>query len=524
MAAPAHVRTDAPRADGVAGWGWLAAALCLGALVWLLPRYRDFFHDDAFITLRYVARWLGGHGLSWTDGEFVEGFTHPWWLLQLAGLGALGAPLPEAARGLGVAYLLALFGLWRVSGAGWWMALLLACQPGLLLWAWGGLETVSFCFWLLAALVLAQRGEGAEPRFALAAGLAFALAALTRPEAAGVAALVAAGWFWRGRAQGAGRLLLALALPLLLVTAARWLYFGDFLPNSARAKLGGVPLWATWQLGLAYLAMNWAAWAPAAAVALVSAALQPRGGLLLETCGAALLVAVVLAGGDHMPGGRFALPAGVVFALAAALRFGSLAPARQRWALVTVAAAVALQLAGGRGMPRTLDPAARVGERVGAYLAEHLPAGALVATATAGSTAYFAPELRFIDTLGLNDRHIALRAPVPLETAWQQIPGHRKGDGAYVLERMPDVVILGPAEGYLGAPPRAWFLTDFELASNPEFARRYAAHRFAVGDGIELLAFLRQDAPTVKVLAAAGQRIGAPESRSGPRLPPNPLR
>ncbi|MBW2267571.1 MAG: hypothetical protein JRH16_03260 [Deltaproteobacteria bacterium] len=522
MAEPARAPRSAPRADRVAEW--LAAGLCLGAVAWLLPRYSEFFHDDAYITLRYVARWLGGRGLSWNDGEFVEGFSHPAWLLQLAGLGALGAPLAGAARALGVAYLLALFGLWRASRASWLPALLLATQPGLLLWAWGGLETVSFCFWLLAALLLVERADAAGPGSASVAGAAFALATLTRPEAAGVAALVAVWWTWTGRREAALRLVVALALPLAVVACARWLWFGDLLPNSARAKLGGVPLLATWQLGLAYLLANWAAWLPAACVAGLGVALQPRGGGRLEACGAALLLAVVLAGGDHMPGGRFALPAGAVFALAAARRLPGLPVPRRMLAVAGVAAAAGLQLAGGRGLPRELDPAARVGEQVGRVLAKRLPPGALVATATAGSTPYFAPDLRFIDTLGLNDRHIASRSPVPLETAWQSVPGHRKGDGAYVLARAPDVVILGPAEGYLGEPPRLWFLTDFELAGSAEFHARYLPYRFALADGGELVAFLRRDAPAVERLAASGQALGAAAMRAPSIRPPNPVR
>lgn len=525
MGEPALARTSAPRAEPIAGG--VAAALCLAALVWLLPLYRDFFHDDAFITLRYVARWLSGHGLSWNDAEYVEGFTHPWWLLQLTGLGALGVPLQAASRLLGVAYLLGLFALCRASRVSWWLVLLLATQPGLMLWAWGGLETVSFCFWLLLALVLVERVSAGESRVSVLAGIVFALAALTRPEAVGVAALVVAACWWSGQRDSALRLSAVIVVLLVLTTAVRWLWFGDILPNSARAKLGGAPLLETWQLGLAYLAANWAAWLPAAGVALVTFVLRPAGSVRLEVYGAALLFAVVLAGGDHMPGGRFALPAGVVFVLAAARRYEALEASRRRLVLGAVLVAAGLQLSGVGGLPRELDPAARVGEQVGRYLAKRLPAGAVVATATAGATAYFAPDLRFIDTLGLNDRRIASRSPVPIEAAWQRVPGHLKGDGAYVLEREPDVVILGPAQGYLGVPPRAWFLTDFELASSAEFQRRYVPYRFKLDEGLDLVAFLRSGATAAAALSAAGRHL-RPVSMQGPTSPPtrgpNPVR
>ena len=78
--------------------------LITGALVALIAlhvlhvlRY-NFVSDDAFISLRYAANLLAGHGLVFNPGERVEGFTSPLWTLLLAGFGACGFNLPEAAR------------------------------------------------------------------------------------------------------------------------------------------------------------------------------------------------------------------------------------------------------------------------------------------------------------------------------------------------------------------------------------------------------------------------------------------
>ena len=61
----------------------------------------------------------------------------------------------------------------------------------------------------------------------------------------------------------------------------------------------------------------------------------------------------------------------------------------------------------------------------------------------------------------------------------QQFPGHGKGDGQYILQRKPDYIILGPAQG-LPANPEfvdsqrvVWFLSDQELAETDEFHKRY---------------------------------------------------
>jgi len=60
-----------------------------------------------------------------------------------------------------------------------------------------------------------------------------------------------------------------------------------------------------------------------------------------------------------------------------------------------------------------------------------------------------------------------MRAP------WQVVPGHAKGDGAYVLRRAPSYIVAGPAEGSLVTSP--WFLSDVELSESQEFRRCYVA-------------------------------------------------
>jgi hypothetical protein len=77
-----------------------------------LVHVAEFYHDDAYITLRYASRLLAGEGLNWNPGERVEGFTDPLWLGQIAALGAAGIDLATASRLLGLAYLAALVPLW----------------------------------------------------------------------------------------------------------------------------------------------------------------------------------------------------------------------------------------------------------------------------------------------------------------------------------------------------------------------------------------------------------------------------
>lgn len=54
----------------------LRLVIALVALFLSLLKHRRFFHDDAFISLRY-ARNLAEHGqLTWNLGEYAEGYTN----------------------------------------------------------------------------------------------------------------------------------------------------------------------------------------------------------------------------------------------------------------------------------------------------------------------------------------------------------------------------------------------------------------------------------------------------------------
>jgi hypothetical protein len=509
---------------------YIAGAL-LGALG--LLRVAEFYHDDAYISLRYAARLLAGDGLTWNAGERVEGFTHPLWLAQIALLGWVGVDLETASRLLGGLYLLALFGLWWRSRAAPLLLLVLATQPGLLLWSVSGLETTSFAFWLTLGAWLTWSAGGppasAGTRGALA-GAALAAAALTRPEGVG-AGLLAVAWLgaarrWRAACGAA----LAFALITGTYEGFRLAYFGDVLPNTAHAKLGGLALLANLDRGLAYLGETAGVWLPAALAAAVGLACAAGRRPLAMLCIASpALASLLLAGGDHMPAARLTVPLVVVLLFAAALA------GRNGFRHARLTTAMALLAAAGQtvllfSMPVERDAAAIMGEHVGRVLQFLLPEGTVVATATAGSTPYFAPSLRFIDTLGLNDRHIARRRVDAPTTRWQRVPGHLKGDGAYVLRRAPDVIILGPAEGFLGRTPTEWFLTDYELLISAEFRARYRPYRFSVAVAPEVLArgglpnridpdpllkivlYLRTDSTAVTELARFGSMVGGRSS------------
>ena len=62
-----------------------AAAAALILLFVYTAWVQRFFLDDAFISFRYAANLVQGHGLVWNPGELpVEGFTNLLWVLIMA--------------------------------------------------------------------------------------------------------------------------------------------------------------------------------------------------------------------------------------------------------------------------------------------------------------------------------------------------------------------------------------------------------------------------------------------------------
>lgn len=303
---------------------WLAFALAAVPLLLLAHRFW-FVCDDAFISFRYVDNLVHGRGLCWNPGEPpVEGFSHPLWVLWLSGCATLGLLPEHTAPWTGLAAGLAL--LWLMSGelarrlgSGLPLlgaALLLGACPMLGTWCSGGLETMPAV--LVGTLLPLHFFGERPPRGALLGALLLALAWL-RPE--GV--LLGAGWLVlfalatrrSATATVRRRALVIAAIVLLLgmlaLTVFRLCYFGDYLPNTARAK-GGFE-WFRLERGLRYLlalALTFPALVAAAALGAIGRCRMRLQGLAPATGIFALLHLgwVVLVGGDFMTMGRFLVP------------------------------------------------------------------------------------------------------------------------------------------------------------------------------------------------------------------------
>lgn len=204
--------------------------------------------DDAYITHRTVENLLAGWGPVWNPGERVQSFTHPLWMVLLAGARLLTGEAYYGTLALsGALTVAAVAVLLRRAEAATVLAAVaaLTASAAVVDYAASGLEN-PLAYLLVALLPLALR----PPRPAAVALLTAALA-LTRPDAVLFAAPALLWVLWRTRAVGA--VLLGLS-PLLLWEGFSLLYYGSLVPNTAYAKLNlAIDDSALWAQGGRYL-------------------------------------------------------------------------------------------------------------------------------------------------------------------------------------------------------------------------------------------------------------------------------
>ena len=439
--------------------------------------------DDAFISLRYAQNLVEGNGLVYNPGEYVEGYTNLLWTLLLAVPLALGADPVSSSAFLGVLHYLGAVGAGsvlgrEVAGASWWgvaPAVLLVLDPFASLEAVEGLETAQYMMVLSIGLTMFLREmkrEAAGPMRFLPSSGVFAVAALVRPEAPLLPALLHAGRLLhlmlteRAAARRAlGQSLLAgvpIAVVLVALTAWRVGYYGDPLPNTFHAKTGA----AGFAEGLAYLRAHASAH-PGIWILLgvgTAGCWTDRRATAMAVATIGFLVYVASVGGDFKPTGRFILPVVLwMTTLGALIGTRRSRPVQLGMAAVVLGSTLAC-------LPSVHASAADWAERrhanlearriVGEFLRGQLPPDTLIAIHSAGAIPYYS-QLPTIDMWGLTDHHIA-RAPVPEHTVG--LVGHQRGDPEYVFGRAPAIYL--PED-------KVFTLQAWELEPEPGFPERF---------------------------------------------------
>jgi arabinofuranosyltransferase len=427
--------------------------------------------DDAFISFRYAANLINGQGLVFNPGDAVEGYTNFLWTLGMAGGMALGVNpvLLSIVGGMAASAGVALVA-WRIAAvlAGPdhpWLALLapalLLTDTGLALESVQGLES-SFFSMLVGLGLLGAIRETEHPEARPWSAVALALAALTRPEGALAFGLLFGGRllltrFRPGRNAWVGAGLVVGTL--LAHEALRLGYYGDWVPNTFHAKVGGGL--AAAQRGLAYLggfAMSHVGLSLgllAGAVGTLKLAKRRPAAWLPLVLLLPWLAYIVTVGGDFKGTWRFVLPllapmvALVPAGLAVLLGSKPRALAATAVGLLVLQGAVdlprALPDALDRADYRALDMEQRLA--VGHWLRQNVPPDTLLAIHSAGTIPY-ASGLPTIDLWGLSDRHIA---KAPISSMGAGTAGHEKHDYDYAFGRDPALYI--PEQGMLTSEP-----------------------------------------------------------------------
>lgn len=432
---PRLVTTNRPRLAA-------ANALLFVPLILSVLAALDFVKDDAYISFRYAHNLVTGHGLVFNPGERLEGYTNFLWTVLIAPFEAMGADLFQVSEVLGTALAIALLvGMTltsiHVNGTGRWLAFLwggfwLATQSSLGLWATSGLELpLAMALPVWGAYLLWTGQRDGDRRRALASGIIVGLGCMTRPDihlmgiVIGLPLVVEAVRTRRVTAFTALWFagLLGVTVPF---HAFRLIYYGSLLPNTFYVKTGDSSLLMV--AGLRKLNEMFSFNAIGALVILSPLAFLDRRRLTEKLVMAGIAVGymayIVKVGVDEMRWHRLYLPALPFLVMLAFTGLRSLVDtvaslARDRRAvLAATAAGWVLVAAGGvhnfAFTYRSMGGFNGRGELSGTYhpdmgkfLVRHERPGALVAFQDMGSTPYHAPDIDFLDFIGLTDSTVA---------------------------------------------------------------------------------------------------------------------
>lgn len=462
--------------------------ICAIAFALQVYHFSPFMTDDAYISLRYSQRLLQGHGLTWNNMRPpVEGYTNLLWVLLCAGMGALGIGLETAAHALGIVSTVAAIAavaaqVFRDYPAKIrFLSALIGClaltlSAPVAAWSLGGLEQPLLAALLAWTAYFGLRwvaGPKGNARDAMAMGILLALAVLARADAALFTAL-----FYAGAVLADGvrtSTMITRARMLLLPIAAfvgqeifRRAYYGEWLPNTAYVKVAFTL--HRLRTGLKYDLMGVRSEFVFMLLVLVGCAAlwiagKRRQVIFLLTPAVGWLVYIFLVGGDIFPSYRHFVPAmallGFLVAGSGLLSLG--APfkfSRPRVALLLLLTALVLT----SDLFAPLETWEQEGRSIGIFLRQAFGAKhPLISSDAAGVVPFFA-EMDAIDPLGLNDYHIARHPIADRGLGWV---GHELGDGKYVLDHKPDLLLLSNYESAV------LFAADYQLLADPRFAKLY---------------------------------------------------
>ncbi|MFQ5805957.1 MAG: hypothetical protein ACE5I3_05860 [Phycisphaerae bacterium] len=229
--------------------------LCLYVVVVLRTAWLS---DDAYITFRTVDNFVQGYGLTWNVAERVQAYTHPLWMLLLAGTYWVTREIHFTSILFCVVFSVAtvLFFTARVAVAAFPALIGVAVfifSKAFVDYSTSGLENpLTHLLLLLFLFVYLTRPP--DRKTLLWLSVLAGLLTLTRMDAILLVLPALCVAFYRVRSlRSLGTLLLGFA-PFLAWEAFALFYYGSLLPNTAYAKLNsGIAAWDLIRQGLLYL-------------------------------------------------------------------------------------------------------------------------------------------------------------------------------------------------------------------------------------------------------------------------------
>ncbi|MCK4461922.1 MAG: hypothetical protein KAW46_08955 [candidate division Zixibacteria bacterium] len=462
-----YLKTALPILPALMMFGWLANKF------W-------FIQDDAYISYRYVANFLNGHGLVYNIGERIEGFTNFGWVIYLILAGAMKLDFILVSRLTGLAFgaglIILTYALARhlFARKDFWLALLpvylVAANPGLAYWSPAGLETTCFAFTTLAALYCYLRRSRwlplwlmvsvwVRPEGALVAGMLVLIEAITErrlPRFTGRAVILA----------------LILSLPFALFKV---IYYGSIFPNPFFAKTGARLDYLT--AGFEYAGKFFADcgfYGLGLLLPLIFWNRMSRAFRAVWLFVILYVLYIVVVGGDVLKVYRFFVPlfGGVALLTALSLRLvaENLAPKTRNMVYFLVGVPL---LAATVWLPwnhvNTYNTNEKLFTRKMQFMGQQMrqadSTDFSVAVPTIGIFGYELLGHEVIDMLGLTDSTIARHSEPPIAgmtTTWKE----RKHNTKYLLTRAPDYIVFST-----GVKPSA--PAERALLLFPEFLNAY---------------------------------------------------
>jgi len=492
--------------------------------------YYPFLSDDALISLRYAERFIEGKGLTWNDGEYVEGYSNLLWILLISSISYIGVDLLDTVRIAGLLLILAIPVVTilfyydkdrhQLSSLFISMAFYVLAAP-LAVWSIGGLEQPLLAFLLVISIITFDCFiEHRKNAYIILTSICLGFMVLTRPDAplfviAFVLALVLSN-------HSSAKLRIRGAVLITTITFSffaaqmifRLFYYGDILPNTAYVKL--TPSGNHLINGLVYVFSALAFMFPYLPLIAFIIWKNIKGKsispliLLLVISLLIYLTYLVSIGGDVFPAYRHFIVVIVVF-FVVLVKYSDIVNdfiilltnyinlKNPTFIIVAIILSFALLQIGNHASRRAKHER---WEWIGKELAETLKEAfsnkqPLLAVTAAGCIPYWS-KLPALDMLGLNDKHIAKNRPRDIGSG---MLGHELGDADYILDRKPDLIIFNVGEFPTFRPGR-------DLVKKSEFHALYKPFKiFLPGKQYYSKVFIRYGSPKVGIKAIDNELI-----------------